>query len=175
MKTSGLLLKSYLTLTLTMLPFQAVGAQEFKLSEHPPIVLEEKSPELELTLFKKQKEPWRAVALNILPFGVGSFQQGDYLGGIAIAIIDGLNTFLIINGSLERLKNSEVPIRPSRSIASVMGMFLLLGIGRFVGFLAPHLHYEAALKDFTQKQNNEKLDSILTPTSQSLLNFSYTF
>lgn len=176
MKVTGCFFKLYLTLTIIAVPFQAAFAQEFSLAESPPIILEEKNPELELALFKEKKDPWPAVKVNfVIPFGLGSFLQGDMMGGVVILFLDGLSAMILFGEFVLRTQGIDRPNRGSTGVASIMGFFLFWGFGRLVGFIAPHMHYESELKAFIQKQENEYSHSNQSPETLSLLNLTYTF
>lgn len=173
MKVTGCFFKLCLTLTLIAVPFQPVFAQEFSLAESPPIFLEQKNPELELALFKEQKDPWRATGLNLIPFGVGSFQQGDYFATVTILILDGLASAVVIGHVLR--DPSILDSEGSLALANVIAFSMFWGFARVVGIFAPYMHYYAALKDYTQKHTNENKSSNQTSTSLTLLNLTYTF
>ncbi|MBT9547327.1 MAG: P13 family porin [Candidatus Sericytochromatia bacterium] len=175
MKVLGCFFKLCLTLTLIAVPFQPVLAQEFSLAESPPIILEQKNPELELALFKEKKDPWPAVKVNfVIPFGLGSFLQGDMMGGVVILVLDGLSTMSLV-GEFVMSKGIDRPNRGGTRVISILGFFLFWGFGRLVGFIAPHMHYESELKAFIQKQEIEDSNSNQSPETLSLLNLTYTF
>ena len=173
MKVTGCFFKLYLTFTIIVVPFQPAFAQEFSLAESPPVILEQKNPELELALFKEQKDPWRAVAYNLLPFGVGSFQQGDYFGAVAILIFDGLATSVLV---AQALKDPSIPERGGvTGLVSLIAFSMFWGFARVVGIFAPYMHYYTELKDITEFQERENKNSIPNATTLSLLNFTYLF
>lgn len=41
-------------------------------------------------------DPWKAVGLNLLPFGFGSYQQGDMVGGAIITTVDAISLATIL-------------------------------------------------------------------------------
>lgn len=49
---------------------------------------------------QERKDPLAATGLNILPFGLGSFYQGDQVGGTVLAVMDGLAVLLLYLGSV---------------------------------------------------------------------------
>lgn len=111
MKVIGRFFKLYLTFTILAIPFQPVYAQEFSLADNrPPVISEQKNPELELALFKEQKEPWRAVALNLIPLGVGSFQQGDYFSGIVIAVFNCLGIYFLTQFFTAKINSDAIEV-----------------------------------------------------------------
>ncbi len=177
MKVIGCFFKLYLTFTIVVIPFQPVLAQEFLLAESPPVILEQKNPELELALFKEQKEPWRAVALNLIPLGVGSFQQGDYFSGIVIAVFDCLGIYFLTQFFTAKINSDAIEV--SNDVLEIIGRLfvgsLALFFSRLLGFYTPFLHYESELKAFIQKQENEFSNSNQIPETLSLLNLTYTF
>jgi hypothetical protein len=97
---------------------------------------------------KIQKDPWVATGLNLIPFGVGSYHQGDQVGGTVIAAIDAASFLAIV-----------APFTFSRTLMSgggwgaliVMGYgFMGILLGRIVGFTLPWFHYAAYENQLTE-------------------------
>lgn len=85
-----------------------------------------------------QKDPVRAMALNLIPLGYGSYQQGDTFGGTTISIVDGLSlgSMLVATGFVPAC-TGWCPQFLVFMGAGILG----LGLGRTIGFIAPWAHY----------------------------------
>ncbi len=183
MKVIGCFFKLYLTFTFIVVPFQPAFAQEFSLADStPPVVLEQKNPELELALFKEKKDPWRATWLNLIPFGLGSFQQGDFMSGTIIASLDGIGALFILFmvkdvNALNTLDESGLRNNPGflNVFVNLFCAIFSIMISKLIGLYAPYFHYESELKAFIQKQENEFSNSNQIRETLSFLNLTYTF
>lgn len=144
------LLMSSLLASVLLLPTFATGAAErdeirlektYRL-EHIQLEDLQTNPEIRAQLTESERmfltnklslDPTQAIVSNFIPFGYGSFQQGDVLGGTSIAIMDALS-LIALSGDLS-LQGSSAPIP--------LGIFIygpLFIIARITGFVSPLLH-----------------------------------
>lgn len=128
-----LYLTTAVLLTIFSSPVQAQDNVADTPSVHP------QSP-IELHL---QKDPLRASLLNLIPFGVGSFQQGDPIASTGLLITDLVSTGLITYAFLSA---------HTRSYDQNMALFgwgvAGLAGGRLAGVIAPSLHYRDAISQY---------------------------
>jgi hypothetical protein len=90
-------------------------------------------------LSQAEKNPWEAMGLNLIPFGVGSFRQGDQVGGITIAVIDGVVALAMLSFAVKAAQ-----ARPGYASAiEIATIFFGLCLGRIIGFIAPWVHWSA--------------------------------
>lgn len=95
---------------------------------------------------KMQKDPWVATGLNIIPFGVGSYNQGDQIGGNVIAAIDGVSLLSIV----APVTFLSVVVRGGVLNAFIGAGFIGLILGRVFSFTLPWFHYAAYENQLTE-------------------------
>lgn len=100
-------------------------------------------PSQSLTELHLQKEPLRASLLNLIPFGVGSFQQGDPVASTGLLISDLLSTGLITYAFL----SANTRGYDQNTALFGWGVAGLAG-GRLAGVIAPSLHYQDAVSNY---------------------------
>ncbi len=120
------------------------------LKSHPEIVSLLSLSEREDLAQQLHTDPGQALWKNLIPFGYGSFEQGDTVGGISIAVMDALS-LLAFAADMSVIGESG---------AMPMGILIyapLLIMARATGVVSPLL--------YSQGHNNE-VNSILmaTPT-----------
>ncbi len=119
-----------------------------------------------------KKDPGRAALMNIIPFGVGSFQQGDMIGGTSIAVVDGLSVLIGI---------APFTYAPQLKEGGGWGMLMstawALGgllLGRVMGVIAPFQHFN----DYQRakaSQVNGLSEEEQSPATVQLLNYQFSF
>ncbi|PIQ25494.1 hypothetical protein COW36_20835 [bacterium (Candidatus Blackallbacteria) CG17_big_fil_post_rev_8_21_14_2_50_48_46] len=122
---------------------------------------------------KIKKDPAVAMGLNLIPFGVGSYHQGDVFAGAAITTIDSISIIIAI------APFTYLPILQENGGLGVLATssWALIGflLGRIVGFTAPWLHYHYYEKQIINSKtdpHNSDPNSVLSPT---LLNYQFSF
>lgn len=169
-----LLLKSLLIVCLSFSILPPAFSQVYTLAENKTKLEIQSQYELEFEQLRIQKEPKKAALLNMLPFGIGSFQQGDILGGLSIVLIDGISISFWFNLFNER--NNNHPDRsPQEGLISLMGIGMFFLIAKVVGIIAPFMHYESALKDFNFQHGRENPESFYDPPYSPLWNYQFSF
>lgn len=123
--------------------------------------------------FKAQKDPLKASLLNLIPFGVGSFQQADPVAAPVLATLDGVSAALLLYA---------VVAPPSSTLVGNAGQMLLglggLSLGRLIGLIAPWMHYNAALSDYVLQAQGAAFSYAGQDTSsfsEPLLTYSWAF
>lgn len=119
-----------------------------------------------------KKDPWRAAAFNLIPFGVGSYQQGDPIGGTSIAVIDTASVLVAL---------APFTYAPELSQGGGWGTLAAftwalggLVLGRVVGVAAPWLHFNAYQQAKSAPDNSPATEG-QAPISTPLLNYQLTF
>lgn len=82
-----------------------------------------------------QKDPVSAMAMNMIPFGIGSYQQGDIVGGVTLSTIDGLGLGILglaAYGFMSGQSWGAAFITP--------GGLALVTLGRLLGLIFPWMH-----------------------------------
>ena len=132
------LLKKNLVLALTT-AFLACGTS--------PALAFEASPEPCTTdaCMDLQKDPWVATGLNLIPLGVGSFHQGDQIGGTVVAAIDAVSLATLLAPFTFLPQTTQGGGWAAGALIVYGGAGLLLG--RLVGVTVPWIHYSAYEKD----------------------------
>ncbi len=120
--------------------------------------------------FHLQKDPLRASLLNLIPFGVGSFQQGDPIASTGLLITDLVSTGLITYTFLSA---------HTRSYDQNMALFgwgvAGLAGGRLAGVIAPSLHYQDEMKKHQMAYDTFPHPMISTRSSLSLVSYQLSF
>ncbi len=87
-------------------------------------------------------EPLQAVLTNILPFGIGSFQQGDTIGGVLISIVD-IAALVVIGMGLSTGGGFS-------GLASLWAI-PIYAIGRVIGVVSPIMHANTNNSDLRKR------------------------
>ena len=94
---------------------------------------------VEYELSAADKNPWTAMALNVIPFGVGSFRQGDNIGGTTIAVADGVAAVALVSMGVK-----VAQAMPGYAwITEFATALFALALGRVIGFIAPWIYVNA--------------------------------
>jgi len=121
-----------------------------------------------------KKDPLTAAALNLIPYGYGSFYQEDNIGGYSILVVDGLSTLTALTGfSSASMRNGGWG---SIMLLSLAGLGFILG--RLIGFTAPFLHYATSEKNPKQtgeRQSTYTPDASRTQSPPPLLSYQISF
>lgn len=142
------------------------ASETLKWSVNTPMSLEQ---------LRAEKDPLKASLLNIIPFGVGSFQQGDPVAGPVLATVDGVSAALLLYGLFAPSSSAWV----GNAGQTLLGMGGLI-VGRILGVTAPWMHYNEALTNYVLEQQVSqdpfhKTVSATSLLSVPLLSYSTTF
>lgn len=137
MRTPSICTTLCLTTALLFFSYSAPAQGQSNVADTPT------PPSQSLTELHLQKEPLRASLLNLIPFGVGSFQQGDPIASTGLLISDLLSTGVITYAFLSAHTRSY----DQNMMLVGWGAAGLAG-GRLAGVIAPSLHYRDALSQY---------------------------
>ena len=121
-----------------------------------------------------KKDPLTAAALNLIPYGYGSFYQEDNLGGYSILVVDGLSTLTVLTGFSSAFASNGG--WGSIMLFSLAGLGFILG--RLIGFTAPFMHYSTYkdnLKQTKERQSNAPPEASHSPIHPPLLSYQISF
>jgi len=109
--------------------------------------------------------------LNIVPFGVDSFNQGDTFGGTTLAVIDGLSALSVLL-AFNSYYAGNLNVLLWFTLSGALGLIA----GRIVGFIAPHQYYSEVLSLYYDQQIKSQNSAL--PSNEprlSLLNYQLNF
>ena len=137
----------------------------------PPVFADTVTPCDSVACIKIQKDPWLATGLNVIPFGVGSYNQGDHVGGSVIAAMDTLS-LLAVAAPFTFLPDltRNGGWGAAAFVAYGLGGFLL---GRAVGFTLPWFHYASYENALDEK--SARINSTSADTGPVLANYQWAF
>lgn len=115
------------------------------------------SEEREIISIERRLDPASAVAFNLIPFGVGSFMQGDHVSGTAISIIDLTGLFVLLSFASTALLPpcNYCPLSPPTSLLGFGFAGFTYLFGRVLGIVAPYL-YDSQFNEKTMKDLNTR-------------------
>ena len=115
-----------------------------------------------------QTDPTQALWENLIPFGYGSFKQGDTVGGVSIAVMDALSLFAL-SADLSVVGDSG---------AMPMGLLIygpLLIAARATGVVSPLLYAQGHNNEVNQLLNPPTLSQNGSRASSNLFSYSLGF
>ncbi len=125
----------------------------------------EASQPVQYELSAADKDPWVAMGLNIIPFGVGSFRQGDNIGGTTIAVVDGVAAVALVLMGVKVAQGA-----PGYAwIIEFATAFFALALGRVIGFIAPWIYTNA------QPPADAQIGQSVAPEGTPILSYRLTF
>lgn len=168
MLKSLLTLSTSLSLGLLTLQAQALPTTPYSVTEAPVgLSLEERRA----AYAAQASNPLPVMAANLLPLGIGSFGQGDVLGGMLILTVDTLSLGMLGMG----LFNFFIQNSWGTLIYFSYGVLSLLA-GRSIGMFAPGFYAEHHNARLRQELGLDRDLNPLAPqnSQQSPLLFSYS-
>lgn len=132
------------------------------LKAHPELVEQLSNTDRQNLAEALNIDPTSALWLNIIPFGVGSFSQGDIIGGVSIAVMD-LISIYFLKGDIDLLSSDAIAPIPM----GVLFYLPLFIVARVTGVASPIMHANA---------NNDQVKKLLfsNPTQSSRSHLHYT-
>lgn len=119
-----------------------------------------------------KKDPWVATGLNLIPLGVGSFHQGDAVGGTVVAAIDAVSLVSILAPFTVFPQAMQNGGWSAAFLIGYGGAGLLLG--RLVGVTVPWIHYASYEKGKADAQLGfTNLEP--GPSTLALVNYQWEF
>ena len=137
------------------------------------IVLESQSIDAQDLMKRYEAEkldPQQAAFTNVLPFGVGSFQQGDTLGGVLITAVD-----------IAALGLMGYGLSSGNGWGAIIGLgwgLPVYGIGRIIGVISPYMHANAYNTELRKQLGSDTLNIGSTETNiytRPTFSLGYTF
>ena len=146
--------KSVIILLTTLFCYVSTFTQTALANTHKAQAIEPQQV-MEYRLSQNEKNPWEAMGLNLIPFGVGSFRQGDQVGGTTIAVLDGVAALGALSFGIKAAQGMSTTLELAAIIAG-------LCLGRVVGWIAPwsywiNLHTPSSNK--SQTHQSQIIDS----------------
>ncbi len=140
---------------------------------HPTLAFETKPAPCNTTAcLDLKKDPWVATGLNLIPLGVGSFHQGDQVGGTVVAAIDAVSLLSILAPFTFLPQTTQNGGWSAAFLVGYGGAGLLLG--RLVGVTVPWIHYAAYEKGKADAQLGfTNLEP--GPSTLALVNYQWEF
>lgn len=138
------------------------------LKSHPEITGLLSGSERESLSQRLSLDPTPALWQNLIPFGYGSFQQGDTFGGVSIAVMDTLSLLAIASDLSVRNEIAPIPI----------GLLIygpLLIIARIAGVVSPLLYAKGHNAEVKQLLSAPEVSRNPPEIDSNLFSYSMAF